>query len=70
MTWDIEAEASLIVLSTGRMDKYDFCVACNMGYKTKLMTKEITYDNYKDISEDAPVILDGICEDLLFAKKK
>lgn len=57
MTWDIEAEASLIVLSTGRMDKYDFCVACNMGYKPKLMTKEITYDNYEDISEDAPVIL-------------
>lgn len=24
VTWDIEAEASLIVLSTGRMDKYDF----------------------------------------------
>lgn len=69
VTWDIEAEASLIVLSTGRMDKYDFCVACNMGYKTKLMTKEITYDNYKDISEDAPVILDGICEELLLAKK-
>lgn len=40
-----------------------------MGYKPKLMTKEITYDNYEDISEDAPVILDGICEELLLAKK-
>ena len=69
MTWDIEAEASLVIFSTGRMDKYQFYDTCNIGYKNKLMTKEITYDNYKDISDDAPVILDGICEDLLLAKK-
>lgn len=67
VTWDEEAQASLIVFSTGNMKEYLFSDDIRRAY-LHVVSKEISGANLKDISDEEPAIIDGVCSSLVYLR--
>lgn len=67
VTWDEEAQASLIVFSTGNMKEYLFSDDIRRAY-LHVVSKEISGANFKDISDEEPAIIDGVCSSLVYLR--
>lgn len=67
VTWDEDAQASLIVFSTGNMKEYLFSDDIRRAY-LHVVSKEISGANFKDISEEEPAIIDGVCSSLVYLR--
>ncbi len=67
VTWDEDAQASLIVFSTGNMKEYLFSDDIRRAY-LHVVSKEISGANFKDISDEEPAIIDGVCSSLVYLR--
>lgn len=67
VTWDEDAQASLIVFSTGNMKEYSFSDDIRRDY-LHVVSKEISGANFKDISDEEPAIIDGVCSSLVYLR--
>lgn len=67
VTWDEDAQASLIVFSTGNMKEYSFSDDIRRAY-LHVVSKEISGANFKDISDEEPAIIDGVCSSLVYLR--
>ena len=67
VTWDEDAQASLIVFSTGNMKEYLFSDVIRRAY-LHVVSKEISGANFKDISDEEPAIIDGVCSSLVYLR--
>lgn len=67
VTWDEDAQASLIVFSTGNMKEYLFSDDVRRAY-LHVVSKEISGANFKDISDEEPAIIDGVCSSLVYLR--
>lgn len=67
VTWDEDAQASLIVFSTGNMKEYLFSDDIRRAY-LHVVSKEISSANFKDISDEEPAIIDGVCSSLVYLR--
>lgn len=65
--WDEDAQASLIVFSTGNMKEYSFSDDIRRAY-LHVVSKEISGANFKDISDEEPAIIDGVCSSLVYLR--
>ena len=67
VTRDEDAQASLIVFSTGNMKEYLFSDDIRRAY-LHVVSKEISGANFKDISDEEPAIIDGVCSSLVYLR--
>lgn len=67
VTWDEDAQASLIVFSTRNMKEYLFSDDIRRAY-LHVVSKEISGANFKDISDEEPAIIDGVCSSLVYLR--
>lgn len=70
VTWDEDAQASLIVFSTGNMKDYSSFRDDIIRDYLHVVSKELSYSNYKDISEEEPAIIDGVCSSLRYLRNE
>ena len=67
VTWDEDAQASLIVFSTGNMKEYLFSDVIRRAY-LHVVSNEFSGSNFTHISDQVPAIIVGVCSSLEYLR--